>query len=149
MNKTRSSMSVRTLVTLVTALTLSNAWAAKAAPQPPANAAAEAVYQKERAACLRGASSQGRATCLTEAGAALAEARRSRLDSGENARDLYRNAELRCKDVVAADRDSCRRMAHGEGVVSGSVDGGGVLKELVTVTVEPVAAIPPAPAASR
>ncbi len=144
-----SAMSLRGLAALLAASMLWPAWAAKPAPQASANASPEAVYQKERAACLQGASPQGRGTCLQEAGAALAEARRARLGNGEDASDRSRNAEQRCKNVAVADRDSCRRMAHGEGTVSGSVDGGGVIKELTTVTVGPAVVIPPAPAASR
>lgn len=123
--------------------------AAGPAPQAAANPTPEAVYQKERAACLRGSSAQDRATCLREAGAALAEARRAKLGNGEDARDRARNAELRCKNVAPADRDDCLRMARGEGTVSGSVEGGGVIKELVEVTVGPPIVVPPASAASR
>jgi len=138
------------VIALVAVFALSPAWAAKAAaPAPSTSPTAEAVYQKERAACLRGTSPQGRATCLTEAGAALAEARRSRLGNGEDANDRSRNAEQRCKNVAAADREACLRMTHGEGTASGSVDGGGVIKELVTITAEPLVVIPAAPAASR
>jgi len=39
-----------------------------------ASASAQARYLKERAVCLEGRSNQDRATCLKEAGAALAEA---------------------------------------------------------------------------
>lgn len=118
------------------------------AAQPSAPASAEAAYQKERAACLAGSSQQDRATCLKEAGAALAEARRARLGNAEDARALADNALRRCKAVAPEDRDDCERMARGEGKVSGSVEGGGVIKELVTRSVEPVPT-PPAPAASR
>ena len=122
--------------------------AGAAQPAPPSSgasavsaASANAVYQRERAACASDATPQGRVTCLKEAGAAHAEAKRQLLGNGESARALQQNAERRCDQVATADRDHCLRMARGEGAVSGSVDGGGVLKTLVT----PV----PAPAASR
>ena len=119
--------------------------AGAAQPAPPSSAvsaaAANAVYQRERAACASDATQQGRVTCLKEAGAAHAEAKRQMLGNGEGARALQQNAERRCDQVAAGDRDHCLRKARGEGAVSGSVDGGGVLKTLVT----PV----PAPAASR
>jgi len=105
--------------------------------------AANAVYQRERAACASDTTPQGRATCLKEAGAAHAEAKRQLLGNGEGARALQQNAEKRCDQVASADREHCLRKARGEGTVSGSVDGGGVLKTLVT----PVPAS--APAASR
>jgi hypothetical protein len=114
-----------------------------AAERPAAStesAKAEALYVKERAACLDGTSQQERAACLKEAGAALAEAKRSRLGNGEDARALRSNAVQRCDAVRAEDRDSCRRMALGEGTVSGTAAAGGVVKELVTV--EPAAAVP-------
>ena len=114
-----------------------------AAERPAAStesAKAEALYVKERAACLDGTSQQERAACLKEAGAALAEAKRSRLGNGEGARALRSNAVQRCDAVRAEDRDSCRRMALGEGTVSGTAAAGGVVKELVTI--EPAAPAP-------
>ena len=103
-------------------------------------AKAQALYVKERAACLDGTSQQERVACLKEAGAALAEAKRSRLGNGEDARALRSNAVQRCDAVRAEDRDSCRRMALGEGTVSGTAAAGGVVKELVTT--EPAAPAP-------
>ena len=127
------------------------AHAGAAQPAAPASAAAatsttsatsaNAAYQRERAACQLDGTPQGRTTCLKEAGAAHAEAKRRQLGNGEDEAALRQNAELRCRSVATADRDHCQRMARGEGTVSGSVDGGGVLKTLVT----PI----PAPAASR
>ena len=106
--------------------------------------AAQATYQAERKACLEGRTSQDRATCLKEAGAALDEAKRNPGGSGEGRDQRQRNALARCEAVPAADQADCRRMARGEGTRSGSVAGGGVVKELVTTV--PAA---PAPAASR
>lgn len=125
---------------------LSTAWAATPSAARPAAAAdsPEAVYKRDRADCLAGRSHQDRATCLQEAAAALAEARRGRLDNGEDARILQRNALLRCQRQPVEDRPDCERLARGEGKVSGTVEGGGVIKEIVTRTVGPV----PQPAAS-
>ena len=95
-------------------------------------------YEAERAACMDGRSGQDRATCLKEAGAALAEARRGRLSNGESADTLKRNAEARCQAVAADDRDACMLMAHGKGSVSGSVKAGGTMREIKIVTVGPV-----------
>ena len=104
-------------------------------------AKALALYAKERSACLDGSSQQERTACLKEADAALAEARRSRLGNAADAPALRRNAMQRCDAVRAEDRDNCRRMALGEGTVSGSAAAGGVVKELVTI--EPAAPVPP------
>ena len=117
---------------------------------PAGSADANAKYQKERAACLNGTSQQDRATCLKEAGAALAEARRARLDNGEDARALRENALQRCKAQPPQDREACERLARGEGTVSGSVGGGGVIKEVVTPVIEPApVTLPVEPAPAR
>ena len=93
-------------------------------------AVAEAVYQRDRAACNSGQTSQDRATCLKEAGAALREARRGGLDDGRG--QLEKNRLLRCDNQPLRDREDCVRRMNGEGFTSGSVDGGGILRELVT-----------------
>ena len=129
------------LNTLLPALLLALATsAALALPQQ-----ADAVYQRERAACLAGSSPQGRSTCLKEAGAARAEARRNQLDNGETPAQLRANALLRCQRVLDTDRSACERMVRGEGTRSGSVAAGGVLTQITTVD----RASLPAPAASR
>ena len=123
--------------------------AGAAQPTPPSPggsagsaAAANAVYQRERAACASDATPQGRVTCLKEAGAAHAEAKRQLLGNGEGAQALQQNAERRCDQVATADRDHCLRKVRGEGTASGSVDGGGVLKTLVTPVLAPASAAP-------
>jgi hypothetical protein len=100
-----------------------------------AAADAQAAYQRERAACVEGRTQQSRHDCLREAGAALAEARRNRLDNGESEQQLAANRQARCNYVAAEDRDECVRMMQGEGTVSGSVEGGGLYRELVTRSV--------------
>lgn len=90
---------------------------------------AQTIYQADRAACLSGQTSQDRATCLREAGAALQEARRGRLDDGQ-AR-FEQNRLLRCDRQPAEDRQYCVRRMNGEGLTSGSVEGGGIYRELV------------------
>jgi hypothetical protein len=106
---------------------LSVSWAAGAKGSSP-----EATYRYERQKCMSGRSHQDRATCLKEAAAALSEARRGRLDNGVSAQQLAENRVARCAAQPAADRADCERMARGEGTVVGSVEGGGVVKELVT-----------------
>jgi hypothetical protein len=101
-----------------------------AADQGAANAARQ-NYQQERAACLKLAGDE-RKTCLREAGAALQEARKGTLATGG---EFEQNAFIRCEvHKIALDRTLCERRMRGEGTVTGSVEGGGILREL-TVTV--------------
>jgi hypothetical protein len=125
---------------MATALLLAPALAAETSSASPELTHARTIYAKERSACLNGTSQQERAACLKEASAALAEARRSRLGNADDARALRRNAVRRCDAVPAEDRDPCRRMALGEGTVTGSAAAGGVIKELVSP--EPAASVP-------
>ena len=100
------------------------------APGAAERSNAEATYQRERAACNSGQSGQDRATCLKEAGAALVEARRGGLNEGQG--QLEKNRLLRCDSQPPQDRQDCVRRMNGEGTTSGSVQGGGILRELVT-----------------
>ncbi len=148
-HSTMSSTPSRVLLALAAGMALlaPGAQAASArATALPDPSSPEAVYRQERAKCLDGRSQQDRATCLQEAGAALAEARRGRLDNREDAATLARNALLRCQRQRPEDRPDCERLARGEGSRSGSVEGGGVIKEIVTRTVGPAPAPTPAPA---
>lgn len=138
----------RWLATTAASLLLPLLWTAAVAAEPATSSTdAEARYRQERAACLDGRSPQGRSTCLKEAGAARAEARRHRLDNGESPAELRANALLRCRPVLDADRAACERMALGEGTRSGSVAEGAVLRQITTVTTGSAAL--PAAAASR
>lgn len=126
---------------LAIACAASTAGAAQPAPlASAASSSADAVYRRERVDCAKETAPQGRATCLKEAGAAHAEAQRKLLGNGEDARALAANAELRCKRVATADRDACLRMARGEGTVSGSVEGGGLMKTLTMPVPSPMSA---------
>jgi hypothetical protein len=91
---------------------------------------AEARYQQDRAACMSGQSNQDRATCLREAGAALGEAKRGRLGDGQSSYE--QNRMIRCDRLTAGEREDCLRRMHGEGTVSGSVESGGIYRELRT-----------------
>ena len=96
---------------------------------------AQSTYQKDRTACINEQSGQDRTACLREASAALQEARRGGLHDGE-AR-FEQNRLLRCDSQPLADRADCVRRMNGEGTTSGSVEGGGILRELVTPVVPP------------
>ena len=91
---------------------------------------AQRAYQRDRAACMSGQTSQDRATCLREAGAALQEAKRGNLHDGQA--EFERNRMLRCEKQPPQDREECVRRMSSEARVSGSVEGGGILRELRT-----------------
>lgn len=116
---------------LGTLLGTSAVWAA------PANQAeVQTRYQEERAQCMAGQSHQDRRTCLQEAAAARGEALKGRLDNGQAAR-YEQNALMRCNALPVDDRDECQARMRGEGTTSGSVEGGGIYRELVTVEPAP------------
>jgi hypothetical protein len=96
---------------------------------------AQATYQAEGRT-----TNDDRATCLREAGAAYAEAKRGRLSNNVSDAQKRENALLRCREQPPSERLDCERMARGEGKVSGSVAEGAIVRELVTRTVEPAQA---------
>ena len=91
---------------------------------------AQSVYQKDRTACLNGATNQDQATCLKEAGAALQASKRGGLDDGQA--QVEQNRLLRCDGQPPEDRQNCVRRMSGEGATTGSVEAGGIYRELVT-----------------
>lgn len=100
-----------------------------AAPAFARTTEAQAQYAKERAACVNGTSNQDRATCLKEAGAALAEARRGQVATAPADGEFEKNRLLRCDAQRGADREDCiARMQ--DGTRSGSAQGGGILREV-------------------
>lgn len=90
----------------------------------------EAVYRQDRAACENGNTSQNRQSCLREAGAARAAALKGNLGGTGNKDVWMENALRRCEPHKGIDREMCERMVRGDGAASGSVGGGGVLREL-------------------
>ena len=127
------------LCSTLVAFVCSSARAEPAEPWAPAvhgtNADPATRYERDRAACLSGRSGQDQATCLREAGAALQAARRGDLGNGDG--NLKRNAQERCKVLAGADRTDCLARVRGEGTASGSVEGGGILRETVTIVPAP------------
>jgi hypothetical protein len=111
------------------ALAACAAGAMLAASQASAAAPSDAqkAYAVERAACTA-KSGEDRATCLREAGAALAEARRGRLT--DDSSQFERNKLARCDKQPPEDRPDCLRRMNGEGIVKGSVQEGGIYREL-------------------
>lgn len=92
-------------------------------------------YRSEVQACMSGQTQQDRDTCLKEARNARADKQRGALD---NAGGRYeQNAKARCDVLKGEDRAACEARVLGFGETSGSVAGGGVLREVETVVVQP------------
>src|SRR6218665_3194473 len=128
----RFLMNTRHTAVLLAALVAGSAAPAHTPGAISTRADAEANYRKERADCMAGRSAQDRATCLKEAGAARAEARRGTLGSND-ARELAQNALLRCQRVPASDREDCERLAVGLGERDGSGAPGAGGKQITTL----------------
>ena len=137
-----------TLLTVAAALAGAFASATVLAAEPVATDDAKARYLKERANCEAGNTTQDKATCLKEAGAALDEKKKGKLD---NSGSPVANATDRCNVLPAKDKADCLARIVGPQspnqrvTISGSVEGGGVIRETTTTTPGGVIIIPPAP----
>lgn len=136
------------LFQLATGLSLLLAAVAAGAAQGSENStpadSAQSRYRAERAACLEGRSSQSRETCMKEAGAALAEARRTK--PGAQAQpDYLANALARCERVPVAERIDCERLVRGQGSSNGSVAEGAIVRQIISKSVAPAASAASAP----
>lgn len=92
-------------------------------------------YESEVQACLTGSTQQDRETCLREARNAKAEKQRGVLDNA-GAR-FEANQVARCDALAGDDKAACQARMMGYGRTSGSVAGGGVLREVETVVLPP------------
>ena len=105
--------------------------AAFAASQAPS------ALQQERAACAR-LPEESRSACEREAGAAAQAARSGELSSMD-ASTYERNALARCDAFQAPqDKAECQARMGSRATVGGSVEGGGLLRELTTTTIRTV-----------
>lgn len=120
---------------LVSALAMGAAMAQIAAPETT-GIDASGSYQRERAACLSGSTQQAQADCLREAANAAAEKRKGELTSAPDPQ-LAANAMQRCEPLAGEDHAACAARVLGYGNASGSVAGGGVIREVETVVVPP------------
>lgn len=90
---------------------------------------AQRRFQEEVQACHSGRTGQALADCLRDA-------RNSRAEFLHNApppaktEELERNQRQRCEVHQGADREACEARMRGEGQRSGSVEGGGVMREI-------------------
>ena len=93
-------------------------------------------YEKEMQACRQGRTGQDRATCMQEAQNARKAKRQGALQT-PSAQSMGTNAMARCEGMSDADMAACRARMMGYGQASGSVAGGGILRELEVVEMEP------------
>ena len=91
---------------------------------------ASGSYQQEINACMTGKTQQDQATCLKEARNAQADKKRGVLESGAQ---FQANAQARCDSLVGEEKAACQARVMGFGSTSGSVAGGGLLREVETV----------------
>jgi hypothetical protein len=92
---------------------------------------ASGSYQQEVQACMSGRTQQDQATCLREARNAQADKKRGLLDNADGRFDA--NATARCNVLSGEDKAACQARVIGFGNISGSVAGGGLLREVETV----------------
>jgi hypothetical protein len=94
------------------------------------SAEAQAQYKRDLALCDSNRATEDRSTCRTEAQRAYAEARAGNFAGTQ---DQYaRNARARCEALKGSDRTACEERMGGQGNTSGSVGGGGILRERTT-----------------
>lgn len=119
------------LVVLAAATGLAASDAASAAGDTKA---VDKRFKQESVACIQMKDRAAEQACKKEAQAARAEAKNDHL--AKNDADFAANAQARCKGLPQPEQQNCLARMQGAGVQSGSVAGGGVLREL-TVPVAP------------
>jgi hypothetical protein len=92
---------------------------------------ASGSYQQEVKACMTGQTQQDRETCLKEARNAQADKKRGVLDNAGGKFDT--NVAARCDVLAGEDKAACQARMMGYGSTTGSVAGGGLLREVETV----------------
>ena len=96
-----------------------------------------AIFERDRAACETGRSTQERSLCLHDVTVAY------RMPHTNKPYDLdpstyLRNQALRCGPLKDKDLEACMARMRGAGSTSGSVATGGIYRELTTIEVGPV-----------
>jgi hypothetical protein len=104
--------------------------AAVAQPTEPTGIDASGSTAAERAACMSGRTQQDQATCLEEARNAAADKKKGELTTQG---PVGVNALTRCEPLSGQDRAACEARILGYGSTSGSVAGGGVIRQVETV----------------
>lgn len=105
-----------------------------------------ALHQSELAACKSGQTGQERSACVREAHASYAQAQRGSLTKADA--PYAANARQRCDALPGADKADCLARMSGHGTVSGSVESGGMLRELTTYSVGQRPVSPSTPASA-
>lgn len=99
-------------------------------------------FEADRQACRSGKSGQDFATCMKEAEAVLAD--RGKSSPAASTAQLQSDAVARCGVFTGDEHTACLARIQGNGTVSGSVAGGGILRETVTTEIVPADAQTPA-----
>ena len=92
-------------------------------------------FRAEVQACMTGKTQQDRETCLKEARNAQADKKRGALGNGNTQYEA--NAKARCDVLQGEEKAACQARVLGFGNTTGSVAGGGVLREVETVVMPP------------
>ena len=101
----------------------------------------QATYQRDVTACRSGKTGPELSSCMQEARAAYAEARKGVLGDGIDVDTS--TAIKRCDALKENDEHvACIARMNGKGTTSGSVAGGGIYRELVTREPAPIAPVP-------
>ena len=90
-------------------------------------------FAQETQACMTGRTQQDRETCLKEARNARADKKAGVLDNAGAQFD--QNAAARCEVLQGEEKAACQARVVGFGSTSGSVAGGGVVREVETIVV--------------
>ena len=131
MNRTnRPSLRPVMAALLLGGLVASPAWAA--AKSESSQMASR--YQQERAACMLKTDSYDRSACLQDASVAYAEDKRRGLRKVPDA-DFQANQLRRCQALPGNYRQDCIARMKGAGTAIGTVESGGIYRELVTIEV--------------
>jgi len=88
-------------------------------------------YEQERAWCMDHTQGDERVACLKDSSAARAQKRSGTLDN--NGANFDANAMQRCEALAGDDRAACKARVMGYGSASGSVQGGGIIRQVETV----------------
>jgi Ni/Co efflux regulator RcnB len=114
------------ILVIVIAAMLATIFTQVQAAEPARAAQAQGAYQQERSRC--DGAVEDRKACVREAGAAQQESKAGKLaDANSN---FEGNKIERCTYLKGDDKGYCIRRMNGEGTVSGSVEGGGIYREL-------------------
>ena len=133
MRRLDQAISRKSLVSFGAAALFAITAAAAQVAGAPAGAALDTSgdYNSEVRACMSGKTAEDQATCLKEARNAKAD--RQRGAAADASSNYAANARARCAALSGEDKAACDARMLGYGTVSGSVAGGGVLREVETV----------------